>query len=191
MKFIYFLTVLTVSATIFGCSTLLTISNSNTTTIQNNKSPTNNSLTRNTNINYSKFEKLVKSVNKPRMKRRITEEQFINMVKEKGTLVLDTRSAKKYKLKHVKGAIHLNFSDFTQKSLDELIPNKNTRILIYCNNNFDGDVISLPTKSEPLALNIPTYINLVGYGYKNIYELGPNLDINKTEIEFEGDLVKK
>ena len=42
------------------------------------------------------------------------------------------------------------------------------------------------TKSAPLALNIPTYINLRGYGYKNVYELKPNLDIRKTRIPFAG-----
>ena len=37
-----------------------------------------------------------------------------------------------------------------------------------------------------LALNIPTFINLYGYGYRNIYELDELVHINDPRIEFEG-----
>jgi hypothetical protein len=33
-------------------------------------------------------------------------------------------------------------------------------------------------------LNISTYIALYSYGYRNVYELGPLLDINKSKLEF-------
>jgi len=46
-------------------------------------------------------------------------------------------------------------------------------------------------KSKPLALNIPTFINLYGYGYKNIYEMGSLLPVTHPSLEFEGNLVKK
>lgn len=54
--------------------------------------------------------------------------------------------------------------------LAELIGAKNRRILIYCNNNFSEKVAPVVLKSAPLALNVPTFINLYGYGYENIYE---------------------
>jgi hypothetical protein len=41
-----------------------------------------------------------------------------------------------------------------------------------------------------LALNIPTYINLYGYGYKNVYELDELVNVNDKRIEFEGTAVK-
>ena len=41
-----------------------------------------------------------------------------------------------------------------------------------------------------LALNIPTYINLYGYGYRNIYELDELVNINDKRIKFEGTEVK-
>ena len=43
---------------------------------------------------------------------------------------------------------------------------------------------------KSLALNIPTYINLYGYGYKNVFELKEMVDVNDPEIEFEGTDVK-
>ena len=39
-------------------------------------------------------------------------------------------------------------------------------------------------KSAPLALNIPTFINLYGYGYRNIYELGDIVDFNDPAVEW-------
>jgi hypothetical protein len=68
--------------------------------------------------------------------RRISEEDFIRMGGEKGTIILDARSKEKYDLLHVKGAINLSFPDITIDGLKDLIPDKSTRILIYCNNNF-------------------------------------------------------
>jgi hypothetical protein len=37
-----------------------------------------------------------------------------------------------------------------------------------------------------MALNIPTFITLHAYGYENIYELGPLLDVKKTRISLVG-----
>ena len=41
-------------------------------------------------------------------------------------------------------------------------------------------------KSRPLALNIPTFINLHGYGYKNVYELKSVENELNTILKFEG-----
>ena len=68
-----------------------------------------------------------------------------------------------------------------------MIPDKNTRILIYCNNNFISKRRSLLDKSLPLALNIPTFINLYGYGYKNVYELKDRI----PDVDSRVDLVIK
>lgn len=152
-------------------------------------------------VDYEAFVKLVNEVEPHRKKRLITLKEFHKMSAEKNTIILDTRSKAMYDAKHVKGAIHLNFSDFTQENLDRLIPNKKTRILIYCNNNFEDDQIYFATKSsgpsteEPdalgitMALNIPTYINLYGYGYKNVYELRELISVFDKDIEFEGTAV--
>ena len=55
--------------------------------------------------------------------------------------------------------------------------------IIYCNNNFTDNIAPVRSKRARLALNIPTFINLYGYGYENIYELGiltetTNADVN-------------
>ena len=42
-----------------------------------------------------------------------------------------------------------------------------------------------------MALNIPTYVNLYGYGYKNVYELNELVNVKDSRIEFEGSIAKK
>ena len=121
-----------------------------------------------------------------RESRRLTEDEFIQMSREQGTIILDARSAEKFRELHIKGAINLSFPDITVESLQSTLPDKNARILIYCNNNFVGDQNAFPTKMITASLNLSTYIALYTYGYRNVYELGPLLDVKTSKIEFEG-----
>ncbi len=144
---------------------------------------------RNPAIEYSGFAKLTQELEPVRAKNRVSEEDFLKMASEPGTVVFDARSTDKFKRIHVKGALHLAFTDFTEEALQKVIPDKTTRILIYCNNNFDKDPVGFARKTAEVALNIQTFINLHAYGYKNVYELGPLLDVKTTRIPFEGTSV--
>jgi hypothetical protein len=118
-----------------------------------------------------------------RESRRLTEEAFMQMSREPGTVILDARSPEKYNELHIKNAINLSFPDITVESLKNTLPDQNTRILIYCNNNFVGAEKAFPTKIAVGSLNLSTYIALYSYGYRNVYELGPLLDIKTTKLE--------
>lgn len=112
-----------------------------------------------------------------RATRRLSEAEFIHMSREPGTVILDARSAEKYRELHVRGAVNLSFPDITVASLERLIPDRSTRILIYCNNNFANAEGPFPAKLPSASLNLSTYIALYTYGYRNVYELGPTLDV--------------
>jgi hypothetical protein len=207
-------------------------------------------------VSFDDYESLMKTVKEHRKSHLIDLHTFNEMSPKDEVYILDTRSKEMYDRKHVKGAIHLNFSDFTQVNLDELFPNRNATILIYCNNNFyDNSLTDLlefnlselrvdenfaskvstpdfstiiekpiieainPIKTDTihtenqteieveideveeektividessitLALNIPTYINLYGYGYKNVYELSELVGTYDPRIQFEGSEV--
>lgn len=144
---------------------------------------------KNSAIEYSKFAKLTHELEPIREKNRVSEEDFLKMAATPGTVVFDARSTDKFERIHVKGALHLAFTDFTDDALRKVIPDKTTRILIYCNNNFDKDPIGFARKTAEVALNIQTFINLHAYGYTNVYELGPLLDVKTTRIPFEGTSV--
>jgi rhodanese-like protein len=139
-------------------------------------------------IDYRGFLENAAAVGKLREERRITEAEFVHMAAEPGTIILDARSDSKFALLHVKGARHLSLPDITAMELAKIIPDKSSRILIYCNNNFENEPRALPGKMATASLNLYTFNTLYSYGYKNVYELGPLIDIKKSILTFEGSL---
>lgn len=137
-------------------------------------------------INFAAFQQDVAAVGQLRADRRITEADFIRMASDPGTVILDARSAEKFALLHVRGAKNLSLPDITAEELAKVIPDKTTRVLIYCNNNFLNEPQAFPTKALRASLNVYTFTVLHSYGYTNVFELGPLLDIDNTVIAFEG-----
>jgi len=142
-------------------------------------------------IDYAAFEQNVSAVGVLRAQRRITEDDFIRMASDPQTIVLDARSAEKFAMLHVKGARNLSLPDVTGEELARRIPSKSTRILIYCNNNFLDEPRAFPSKALSASLNVYTFNVLYAYGYTNVYELGPLIQINRTSIPFEGQLAAR
>ena len=163
-------------------------------------------------VSFDDFKGLVSEVETHRASRLVDLNTFIKMSKEPEVIILDSRSAVRFDRIHVKGASHLAFTDFTQDNLRKVIPSFETTILIYCNNNFDGNQTDFASKvamprpksvnavatqfaaqAKPImmALNIPTYINLYGYGYRNVYELHELVNVNDPRIAFEGSLMEQ
>jgi 3-mercaptopyruvate sulfurtransferase SseA len=138
----------------------------------------------NPNIDMQGYLKVASEAATYRESRRLTEDDFIRMSREAGTIILDARSREKYDTLHIKDAVNLSFPEITVESLNRVLPDKDTRILIYCNNNFVGEEKAFPTKMVTASLNLSTYIALYTYGYRNVYELGPLLEINKSKLEF-------
>ena len=143
----------------------------------------------NPQIDYDGFLKQVQLVASVREKRRVSEEEFIRLVDDPETIVLDARSKRMYDLLHVKGAVHISLPDMNAKELERLIPQKETRVVIYCNNNFKNEPLAFAPKSALASLNLNTYNTLYSYGYRNIYELKPLLDRHQTKITFAGTSV--
>ncbi|SRR5258706_15901186 len=137
-------------------------------------------------IDYPGFVSDASKVAIVREKRRLTEDQFIGMASDPATIVLDARSQEKYRILHVKGAKHLSLPDFTETELKKIIPAKDSCVLIYCNNNFENEPVAFASKVARASLNIYTYNSLYSYGYTNVYELGPLIDIKKTKLQFAG-----
>jgi hypothetical protein len=163
-------------------------------------------------VSFEDFKELVGAVERHRAERLIDFTTFLKKSKERNVIILDSRSAFRFDRIHLKGARHLAFTDFTQDNLAKVIPDFDTTILIYCNNNFEGDEVDFASKiarppSDPandriasqmavqakpkmMALNIPTFVNLYGYGYHNVYELDELLEVTDKRVVFEGTLNK-
>lgn len=136
-------------------------------------------------IDYAAHREVVGKVEALRESRRLTEAEFLKQAQERGTVVLDARSGPMFQRLHLKGAVNLSFPDFTEEALAKVISTKDTRVLIYCNNNFQGSD-AMRYKIPPASLNISTYVALTSYGYTNVYELGPLLDVKTTALPLEG-----
>ncbi len=142
----------------------------------------------NPSIDMDGFLAISQEAARHRASRRVSERDFLAMSAEPGTVVLDARSRERFDDLHVRGAVNLTFSDLAVASLARLIPDQSTRILIYCNNNFAGAEQPFPSKLPPASLNLSTYVSLYTYGYRNVYELAPLVELNRSILPFEGRL---
>lgn len=123
-------------------------------------------------IDYDAFVALTMALGEVREAHRLPLADFDQAARAEGAILLDTRSAAAFAAGHLEGAVNLPFSDFTDEALLGVLgPDKDRAIYIYCNNNFADNIAPVMTKKAPLALNIPTFINLHGYGYANVWEL--------------------
>lgn len=134
-------------------------------------------------IDYAGFRDLTAEVQPVRSERLIPLTEFKARATKADVLILDARSAQAFAEGHIDGAINLPLPDFTAESLGQVIgANPDREILIYCNNNFINNRRPVITKALPLALNIQTFINLYGYGYKNVWELGEAVDMDDPQV---------
>jgi phage shock protein E len=144
----------------------------------------NGNTSANGQVDYAGFQSLTGEVHAYRAKRLVSFADFQKMAREPNTIILDARSAAAYRAGHIDGAINLSLTDFTAPALAAAIRDPNTRILIYCNNNFENNAPPVVLKRVELALNIQTFINLYGYGYKNVYELADVVNFDDPAVRW-------
>lgn len=140
-------------------------------------------------IDYGQFQRIVATSKTQREEHRLSEDEFLAEMQQQDVVVLDARTESRFRLRHIKGAVNLPFTEFTAASLARIVPDKDTRILIYCNNNFLDSPAAFASKAPAASLNLSTYTSLRAYGYTNIFELGPLLRIGQTKLPFEGSEV--
>lgn len=138
----------------------------------------------NPQIDFAGFQALAGEVAPYREGRLVDWRTFSTMAAAPEVLVLDARSESAFRAGHIAGAVNLPLPDFTAESLARVIGDSDRPILIYCNNNFRNDAPPVMLKQVQLALNIQTFINLVGYGYRNVHELDEVIDFNDPAVRW-------
>lgn len=136
----------------------------------------------NPQIDFPAYERLAHDVRAYRETRLIDWGAFVAAATDPDVLILDARSERQFAAGHLAGAVNLPLPEFSQARLAEVIGRPDRPILIYCNNNFRNDRPPVVLKSFTVALNIPTFLHLVAYGYRNIYELNDVLDIDDRRL---------
>lgn len=71
-------------------------------------------------------------------------------------IILDAREKSEFNVSHLKDAVYVGYNNFKIEDIEELIPNKNEQIVVYC---------SLGIRSEDIAEKLKTA------GYTSIYNL--------------------
>lgn len=137
-------------------------------------------------VDTAGFRDSVAEADRVRAERRVGEAAFLGLATPE-SVILDCRSRESFARLHVRGAVNLPFPDITANELSRLIPSPDTRVLIYCNNNFAAAPAAFPEKVARAALNHHSFATLVAYGYRNVFELAPLVDVASTEIPLEGD----
>lgn len=71
-------------------------------------------------------------------------------------VLLDTRELKEFNVSHIEKAQHIGFENFNEKEIEKLVPNKESKIVVYC---------SLGVRSEQIGEK------LIKLGYNNVQNL--------------------
>lgn len=136
----------------------------------------------NPQIDYAGYRRLAVETEAYRETRLIDWAAFRAAAREPDVLILDARSERQFAAGHIEGAVNIPLPEFSVERLAEVIGDTNRPILIYCNNNFRNDRPPVMLKSGPLALNLSTFVHLVGYGYRNVRELNDVMDIDDPNL---------
>lgn len=75
---------------------------------------------------------------------------------ENDLILLDSREQKEYQTSHIKGAVRVGYAFFNLDSITTILPNKDSKIVVYC---------SIGVRSEYIAEKLKKA------GYNNIYNL--------------------
>ena len=136
----------------------------------------------NPQISYAEFRALTAEIEPYRLTRLIDWNTWLSAATDPDVLILDARSERQFAAGHMVGAVNVPLPEFSVERLAEVIGSTDRPILIYCNNNFSNDRPPVMSKAGPVALNIPTFIHLVAYGYRNVRELNDVLDIDDPRV---------
>ncbi len=95
-------------------------------------------------------------------KHTVSIDKFLELKQDPTAVILDLRDEKQYLAGHIRGAKHLG-ADVEDKKLAELVPDKETPILLYCTNSL--------MLTRMMSLTNVALPQILAHGYKNVYLL--------------------
>lgn len=124
---------------------------------------------------------------------RLSEDAFIRLSREPGTVVLDVSDGETYRLLHVAGARHLTWQELADAdAVGKVLPDRETRILIYENNNYrtvrrrfethQSMAAEFSEERRSSGENVAVCRALQRHGYRHIYELAPYVRIDRSQL---------
>lgn len=117
-------------------------------------------------VNVSKSGKII--MNEKKIENKIKSYKSVSMVEglklyseNEGSILLDVRRPDEFLQGHIPGAVLLTMETFTEKDAAKVIPNKTSKIFVYCRSGRRSKTASQ---------------KLVDFGYENVIEIGGILD---------------
>lgn len=109
----------------------------------------------------------------------ITVEQLQTKQQTEGTILLDAREKKEFKVSHIKNALWVGFDTFSLEKTMKLLPDKNTEIIIYCSVGVRSEKIGEQLQKAGYSKVINLYGGIFAWKNNNL----PVYDTrgNKTE----------
>ena len=104
-----------------------------------------------------------------RRERLLDLDTFSQMNSETNTIILDTRSAIEFAHGHIDGAINIPLTDMTLLNLGDVVDDRQTRILLFGNENIAEVSGRSDFEISTLPMNLLTYVSLYRFGYEDVY----------------------
>ena len=93
----------------------------------------------------------------------IRAKQLSDWLTKKSVVLIDLRAKESYDAAHIRGAINVPIESLTTENLQKIVPNRGSRIVVYCANNF------MPTRM--IALTTLGYPAIEQLGYRKVHRL--------------------
>ena len=119
-----------------------------------------------------------------RSERLLDLDTFSQMNSEANTIILDTRSVEEFRSGHIEGAINMPLSQMTLLNLGDLIDDRETRILLFGNENIAEVADRSDFEISTIPMNLLTYVSLYRYGYEDIYELNESASMTDERLRW-------
>lgn len=119
-----------------------------------------------------------------RLTRMVDLDTFAQMHREANTIILDTRSAADFAQGHIYGAVNVPLSEMTLLNLADAVADRDTRILIYGDENIDEIAGRSDFTVSTLPINLLTFVSLHRYGYYEVYELNEATTFKDTRLDW-------
>ena len=132
----------------------------------------------------SAFTRDLPSALEHRQARMVGFDEFSQMNSEANTVILDTRSRENFAEGHIYGAVNLPLSEMTLLNLADAVDDRETRILIFGDENIAEIAARADYEVSTLPINLLTYISLHRYGYYEVYELSEKASLKDERMDW-------
>ncbi len=145
----------------------------------------------NKTIEYLEYHQNAVALKDTQQQHLLSAEAFLQALAQKDKKVLlDVRSPEEYACGHITGAVNVSLSEMTEETLAKIIPLKNTKIIIYCNNSLQ----TMPTRM--ISMTTQAYPTLYQLGYQNLYLLQDGYKsskgaLSRIPLELSADAMQK